>query len=59
TDPFRAHLIALLSIYALGAPSAPVPMYDGPSDWGTSAILRSLEDFANRMYAAEHALSGV
>ncbi|KAK0462455.1 uncharacterized protein EV420DRAFT_1524924 [Desarmillaria tabescens] len=59
TDPFRKHLIALLSIYALGPSSTPVPKYDGPINWETGSILRSLEDFAKRMYTAEHALSSV
>ncbi|KAK0448574.1 hypothetical protein EV421DRAFT_1889261 [Armillaria borealis] len=61
TDPFRQHLVALLSIYALGPSSAPFPKYDGPTNWETSSILRSLEEFSKRMYAAEHALkiSGV
>ncbi len=61
TDPFRQHLVALLSIYALGPLSAPFPKYDGPTNWETSSILRSLEEFSKRLYAAEHALkvSGV
>ncbi|KAK0194850.1 hypothetical protein F5146DRAFT_1023091 [Armillaria mellea] len=61
TDPFRQHLVALLSIYALGPSSAPLPKYDGPTNWETNSILRSLEEFSKRLFAAEHAhkLSGV
>ncbi|KAF9496866.1 hypothetical protein BDN71DRAFT_1359823, partial [Pleurotus eryngii] len=52
-DPFRAHLIALLSLYEVGPATAPLPRYDGPSDWTTDTILNSLSNFAKRMYDAE------
>ncbi|KAK0207937.1 hypothetical protein DFS33DRAFT_1225464, partial [Desarmillaria ectypa] len=55
-DPFRSHLIALLSAYALGPGCLPLPKYTGPSDWQTDSILRTLSDFAGRMYRAEKAL---
>ncbi|CAL1702932.1 unnamed protein product [Somion occarium] len=46
--PFVSHLIALLSVYELGPSSAPVPKYEGPSDWQTQSILRSLGAMARR-----------
>jgi len=53
-DPFKSHLVALLSIYELGPfPGAPIPRYEGPSDWQTETILRSLSAFARRMWSAE------
>ncbi|KAK0198025.1 two-component histidine kinase Le.nik1-like protein [Armillaria mellea] len=55
-DPFRSHLIALLSAYALGPGSLSLPKYSGPSDWQTDSILRTLSDFAGRMNRAEKAL---
>ncbi|KAK0245346.1 two-component histidine kinase Le.nik1-like protein [Armillaria nabsnona] len=55
-DPFRSHLIALLSAYALGPGSLSLPKYTGPSDWQTDSILRTLSDFAGRMNRAEKAL---
>ncbi|KAG7450831.1 uncharacterized protein BT62DRAFT_928111 [Guyanagaster necrorhizus] len=55
-DPFRSHLIALLSAYALGPGSLSLPKYAGPSDWQTDSILRTLSDLAARMYRAEKAL---
>ncbi|KAK0444528.1 two-component histidine kinase Le.nik1-like protein [Desarmillaria tabescens] len=58
-DPFRSHLIALLSVYSLGLSTAPLPKYNGPTDWQTDSILRSLADFSSRMYAAEKAIHGV
>jgi osomolarity two-component system, sensor histidine kinase NIK1 len=48
-NPFRTHLVALLSIYELGPfPGTPIPRYEGPSDWQTEAILKT-----GRMYSAE------
>ncbi|KAF8884648.1 hypothetical protein BD779DRAFT_1400668, partial [Infundibulicybe gibba] len=58
-DPFHSHLVALLSIYELGPPSAPIPRYDGPSDWQTESILRSLTAMAQRMYTAEESLAAI
>lgn len=55
-DPFRSHLIALLSAYALGPGSLSLPKYTGPSDWQTDSILHTLSDFAGRMNRAEKAL---
>ncbi|TFK35673.1 hypothetical protein BDQ12DRAFT_580577, partial [Crucibulum laeve] len=52
-DPFRSHLVALLSIYELGPKGAPIPRWDGPSDWQTDSILRSLSALAKRMWTAE------
>ncbi len=52
-DHFRSHLIALLSVYSLGPSTAPLPKYNGPTDWQTDSILRSLAQFSARMYAAE------
>ncbi|KAF9481492.1 histidine kinase [Pholiota conissans] len=54
SDAFKSHLVALLSIYELGPfPGAPIPKYEGPSDWQTETILRSLGAVAQRMWAAE------
>lgn len=54
TDPFKSHLVALLSVYELGPqPGAPIPKYDGPADWQTETILRSLATIARRMWTAE------
>ncbi|KZT05719.1 uncharacterized protein LAESUDRAFT_655019, partial [Laetiporus sulphureus 93-53] len=57
--PFLQHLVALLSIYELGPLSSPIPRYDGPSDWQTDSILRSLGAMARRMYTAEEALASI
>lgn len=57
--PFVSHLIALLSVYELGPSSAPVPKYEGPSDWQTQSILRSLGAMARRMYTAEEAYNSI
>ncbi|KAL4267517.1 histidine kinase [Pleurotus pulmonarius] len=51
--PFLSYLVALLSVYELGPNSAPPPRYDGPSDWQTDIIIRSLTAVAKRMYEAE------
>ncbi|KAI0071451.1 hypothetical protein K474DRAFT_1606917, partial [Panus rudis PR-1116 ss-1] len=57
--PFISHLIALLSVYELGPSSTPVPKYEGPSDWQTQSILRSLGAMAQRMYTAEEAYNAI
>lgn len=57
-DPFKSHLVALLSIYELGPlRGAPIPRYEGPSDWQTETILRSLSAIAGRMWAAEQVIA--
>ncbi|KAG6333867.1 hypothetical protein ID866_5222 [Astraeus odoratus] len=58
-DPFLSHLIALLSTYELCPMSTPPPRYDGPGDWQTDSILRSLAAVARRMYTAEEALASI
>lgn len=55
-DPFLSHLVATLSVYELGPGSTPIPRYDGPSNWQTETIIRSLSAMARRMYSAEEAL---
>lgn len=57
--PFLNHLVALLSVYELGPSSTPIPKYDGPSDWYTGSIMRSLEAMARRMFTAEDALKAI
>lgn len=59
SHPFLKHLVALLSVYELGPSSTPVPRYDGPSDWYTTSILRSLEAMARRMFTAEDAYNAI
>ncbi|KAA1473197.1 hypothetical protein DENSPDRAFT_779638, partial [Dentipellis sp. KUC8613] len=59
SDPFLSHLVAVLSIYELGPFPAPVPRYDGPSDWQTDSILRALGAMARRMYTAEETLASI
>ncbi|TFK61095.1 hypothetical protein BDN72DRAFT_747236, partial [Pluteus cervinus] len=61
SDPFRSHLITLLSAYELGPGphSQPVPRYEGPADWQTDHILRSLTAIASRMLNAEHSLATI
>lgn len=60
-DPFLSHLIAVLSIYELGPSPAPLPRYesDGPYDWQTDSILRSLGALTRRMYTAEDTLNAI
>lgn len=58
-DPFLSHLIAVLSIYELGPFPAPLPRYDGPSDWQTDSILRSLSALTRRIYTAEDTLNAI
>lgn len=55
--PFFTHLVAILSCYELGPSSTPVPKYNGPHDWQTEAIERSLASIAKRMYSAEDELA--
>lgn len=57
--PFITHLVATLSVYEVGPPTAPVPVYNGPSDWCTDTILRSLAAMARRMYTAEEAWNAI
>ncbi|KAI0067212.1 hypothetical protein BV25DRAFT_1795349, partial [Artomyces pyxidatus] len=59
SNPFYTHLVAVLSIYELGPFPAPVPRYDGPSDWQTDNILRALSAMARRMYTAEETLASI
>jgi hypothetical protein len=56
---FNTHLIALLSVYELGPSSRPLPEYNGPANWQTDAILRSLAALAHRAYAAEETLASI
>ena len=53
------HLVTTLSVYEVGPPTSPVPVYNGPTDWYTDTILRSLAALARRMYTAEDALSAL
>ena len=44
-DPFKSHLVALLSIYKLGPfPGTPIPCYEfeGPTDWQLNLFLNCL-----------------
>ncbi|KAF8523467.1 putative nik-1 protein (Os-1p protein) [Hysterangium stoloniferum] len=59
SHPFLSHLVAVLSIYELGPTPTPLPRYDGPADWQTDAIERSLANVARRMYTAETSLESV
>ncbi|KAH7905547.1 hypothetical protein BJ138DRAFT_751504 [Hygrophoropsis aurantiaca] len=59
SDPFLSHLIALLSTYELCPMSTPPPRYDGPTDWQTDTIIRSLGAVARRMYTAEETLTSI
>jgi osomolarity two-component system sensor histidine kinase NIK1 len=52
-DAFLSHLITILSIYELGQFPMSLPAYDGPSNWQTEAILRSLSTLTRRIYFAE------
>ncbi|TCD65005.1 hypothetical protein EIP91_003326, partial [Steccherinum ochraceum] len=58
-QPFIDHLIASLSVYELGPISAPIPRYDGPTDWKTNSIQRSLSAMARRMITAEEAYNAI
>ncbi|KAG1880958.1 hypothetical protein F4604DRAFT_1749032 [Suillus subluteus] len=57
--PFLSHLVALLSAYELCPMSTPPPRYDGPADWQTDTIIRSLGAVARRMYTAEEILASI
>lgn len=59
SHPFLSHLIALLSTYELCPMSTPPPRYDGPTDWQTDTIIRSLGAVARRMYTAEETLTSI
>ena len=53
-DSFKGHLVVLLSIYENGPlSSAQIPCYEGPGDWQTEMILRSLDNMARRMWDME------
>ncbi len=53
-DSFKSHLVVLLSVYENGPVSnAQIPRYEGPGDWQTEMILRSLDNMARRMWDAE------
>jgi hypothetical protein len=59
-NPFRLHLVALLSIYEHGPfLGAPTLRYDGPADWQTELILKSLVVVAKRMRDAEAAVASI
>ncbi|KAH9168376.1 hypothetical protein EDB89DRAFT_1855582, partial [Lactarius sanguifluus] len=58
-DPFISHLVVVLSIYELGPFPAPVPRYNGPSNWQTDNILNALKTMARRMYTAEDTLASI
>ncbi|KAI0044635.1 hypothetical protein FA95DRAFT_1544784 [Auriscalpium vulgare] len=59
SDPFLAHLVAVLSIYELGGSTAPVPRYDGPSDGQIEHILRAVDAMARRMFTAEETVASL
>ncbi|KAJ7279447.1 hypothetical protein C8J57DRAFT_1712509 [Mycena rebaudengoi] len=46
-DPFRDHLVALLSLHD-APPSTPIPRYAGPRDWQTDSILRAIDALMRR-----------
>ena len=57
--PFLDHLIALLSVFEVGQGSTPIPRYDGPPNWQTTSILRSIESIGRRMKTAEDAYDAI
>ncbi|PSS38101.1 hypothetical protein PHLCEN_2v81 [Hermanssonia centrifuga] len=57
--PFITHLVAALSLCELGPSTAPIPRYNGPADWQTDSILRSLAAISRRMYTAEEAYGAI
>jgi osomolarity two-component system, sensor histidine kinase NIK1 len=59
SEMFNTHLVALLSVYETGPSPAPLPQYNGPTDWQTDNILRSLASMARRMYTAEQTLDSI
>ncbi|KAH8091760.1 hypothetical protein BXZ70DRAFT_898497, partial [Cristinia sonorae] len=58
-QPFIDHLIAALSVYELGTVTTPVPHYNGPIDWKTTSISRSIQAIARRMRTAEEAYNTI
>ncbi|KII84956.1 hypothetical protein PLICRDRAFT_64207, partial [Plicaturopsis crispa FD-325 SS-3] len=58
-DQFLDHLVAAISMYELGPRPGPVPKYEGPKDWRTTAVTRSLGVMAQRMFKAEEALASI
>jgi osomolarity two-component system, sensor histidine kinase NIK1 len=52
-DPFLSHLISVLSIYELGLFPVSLPTYDGPTNWQTESVLRSLNALTCRIRFAE------
>jgi osomolarity two-component system sensor histidine kinase NIK1 len=58
-DAFLSYLIALLSIHELRPYPAPLPQYNGKTDWQTDSILRSLGAIVQRMYSAEEQLASI
>ncbi|KAJ7440356.1 hypothetical protein B0H11DRAFT_2293007 [Mycena galericulata] len=55
-DPFRDHLLAVLSLHdAPKAAAAPPPRYHGPRDWQTDAILRKVEGLLRAAASASNA----
>lgn len=61
--PFVSYLVALLSIYELesnpNAPTIPLPSYEGPRDFKTDIIERSLAKIVHRMHIAEEKLGTI
>jgi len=60
-DPFKSHLVALLSLYNSEvtpfATRPPIPEYDGSADWQTDAILKAIDKMAHRMWRAEERIT--
>ncbi|GJJ14452.1 hypothetical protein Clacol_008716 [Clathrus columnatus] len=56
---FLTHLLSLLTVYERGLDSPPIPKYDGPRDWQTDAIERSLANVARRMHTAENLVDSI
>ncbi|KAF9448756.1 hypothetical protein P691DRAFT_625582, partial [Macrolepiota fuliginosa MF-IS2] len=52
-DPFLRHLVLLLSVYELGTKSAPAPVWHGPRNWQTDAIIRAIVALGRRLWTAE------
>lgn len=58
-EPFVSHLAAVLAVYELGPNPTSLPRYDGPRDWQTDAIERSIASIARRMHTAEGLLANI
>ncbi|KIP04633.1 hypothetical protein PHLGIDRAFT_129358 [Phlebiopsis gigantea 11061_1 CR5-6] len=58
-QPFLDHLVALLAVYEHGTSATPIPRYDGPSNWQTASILRSIESLGRRAPAADAATGSI